>query len=539
MALLASRNAAANILTLSHDKSLVHVCLLPGFPVPTPAAADLFSPALTTKHSASCPWRQTHCNESLLVYQPSHSNDEMVDLFNSLHSKLLRVEVLPELDAIAIQAVRNAASPYGPYDQLVLGVPGRAAGAADGTTVGADLGSRKPQVTVTEVDENGKEVPNGGAVGDAASADGPTILLQPSKLTPQQKAKLLALLGWHVDVIQPDSASGTAAAPYAQSTTYSLQHLGIGGGKGGRQARAAGAEGTAGMAASAGGKYPMSQVVLRCPHCNGKMGLWNFAGVRPVPSGRLTPATSVGAAGIAGLRAPVSPAGAMGVGGWATPTKGTPLAGSGASFVGATIPMPPPASPIGGLLTAPPAAADPLAVTIAGGNYAAGGGTPLRPFGSAATSQPAFGGFGASQPVFGTAALDAEAAAKRAAGAAPSFADIAAAAAAAAASTAGVGAQNRTCVATPLQGQKRKAESEPEAMAVDGEEAGPGHGGKRARVYSGGAGASASAAKGSGPAAAAGTAAAAGGSDLKQLDPVAQHRSWCPWVFTGERNDSG
>ncbi len=516
--------------------NLIPVRLLPGLPVPTPAAADLFSPALTTKHSASCPWRQTHCNESLLVYQPSHSNDEMVDLFNSLHSKLLRVEVLPELDAIAIQAVRNAASPYGPYDQLVLGVPGRAAGAADGNTAGGDLGRRRPQVTMMEVDKNGKEVPIGGAGGEAEGADGPTILLQPSKLTPQQKAKLLALLGWHVDVIQPDSAGGTAAAPYAQSTTYSLQHLGIGGSKGGRQAKAAGAQG---MAASGSGKYPMSQVVLRCPHCNGKMGLWNFAGVRPVPSGRLTPATSVGAAGIAGLRAPVSPAGAIGVGGWATPTKGTPLAASGASFVGTTISMPPPASPIGGLLTAAPAAADPLAVTIAGGNYAAGGGTPLRPFGYAAASQPAFGGFGASQPVFGTAALDAEAAAKRAAGAAPSFADIAAAAAAAAtASAAGVGVQNPTAMAAPVQGQKRKAESEPEAMAVDGEEAGAGHDGKRARVYSGSAGATASVARGSGPAAASGTAAASGG-ELKQLDPVAQHRSWCPWVFTGEEHDKG
>ncbi|PNG99904.1 hypothetical protein TSOC_014305, partial [Tetrabaena socialis] len=171
----------------------------------------MFSPSLTTKHGATCPWRQTACNPSLLAYVPSAAPDNLCALFNSLATKLLRVDVLPDLDAIAIQTIRDAAAPFGPYEDLVLGGGGA-------LTV-----RRPPSVQITEVDGDG------GAAAAAGPSDAgiTTLIVQPNKLTPQQKAKLLALLGWDVDVLQPESAAGAAAAPYAQSAGYSLGHLGV------------------------------------------------------------------------------------------------------------------------------------------------------------------------------------------------------------------------------------------------------------------------------------------------------------------------
>ncbi|KAG2432442.1 hypothetical protein HXX76_008788 [Chlamydomonas incerta] len=519
------------------------------------AAADMFSPALTTKHTATCPWRQTASPPKLLAYVPSSSPEQLCSLFYSLNDKLMRVDVLPDMDTLAIQTLRSTAMPYGSYDDFITaGGPGGGAvivgGAAGGGAAAhgyggysrdQDLAPRRrkmPSVTIRELDDNGDEVmtPTGSAAGagglavaaaaaagggDPASmlqalaaagdaGEGQAVLVQTSKLAPAQKARLLALLGWDVDVLQPDSASGMAVAPYAAGGSYSLNHLGVkpkgaaaaaagGGGAGGG---GGGADGKGGKKAA---KVPSSQVVLKCPICHSRMGLWNYSGVRPVPVGRLTAPPPPAAGGAAALMLSPRPGGASSGG-----------AGGAGAF---------PAAPAA-------VGSDPLSCTIAGGQYGqfgfGGGAAAAKPFGSAAAAAPFRGGSG----LFGSTA--------------------AAAAAAATPSAAAPAAGSATPTpAGGLAGRKRKAEA-PEAMAVDAPSA-PSAGmatpvaapdGKRQRMATtplwGGAGFGAI----GGPASPGGlghggasAAAGAAAGQPRELDPVAQHRSWCPWVYTGSGDE--
>ncbi|EFJ44091.1 hypothetical protein VOLCADRAFT_95721 [Volvox carteri f. nagariensis] len=484
------------------------------------AAADLFSPSLTTKHNASCPWRQTQCNPSLLAYIPNTTNDELCQVFQTLQGKLLKVDVLPEIDAIAIQALRGAAAPYGSYDDLVmLGIDG---GAVGGT--GTPTPRKRTVVRITDVTEgsDGGAAAAAGmaAVGSPLFSDGeqfsagggaaasPTYILQPSKMTPQQKARLLALMGWDIDVLQPDSASGSGALPYTQSAGYSLQHLGVKPKSASKPAVSAATAATA--AASDRERYPMSSVVLKCPHCNCRTGLWNFAGLRPVPTGRLTPSQQ--AAGVAALLSPRA---------------------GGASSGGGAISAVAASGGIGG-------GADPLSMTIAGGQYGLHGAAARTPGPSSSTAFR-FGSSSASEPVFGIVALDAEAQQQKRNGGS---------------SRSGGGFGSPLCGTTPLAasktsaavavtGRKRKAEEQvtPEPMAVDPPRpqtpaaATPGGSGvscgdgltepKRLRLErygnsSGGGVAS--------------PLPAAADTQLRELDPVGQHRSWCPWIYTGTRD---
>ncbi|GFR45274.1 hypothetical protein Agub_g6380, partial [Astrephomene gubernaculifera] len=418
------------------------------------AAADLFSPGLISKHSANCPWRKTQCEPSLLAYVPSSNNDELCQLYQSLQNKLLKVDVLPDLDMIAIQTIRDAAAPYGPYDELVLGLNGTGAIVVPGTT---PVRHKPPVVQITDMDEDKEGAgPSSSAAAASAATEGTaaagvadpaaastTIVVQPSKLTPQQKARLLALLGWDLEVLQPESASGSAAAPYTQSAGYSLAHLGVKPKKPSSGSSPVAAGAGAGAASTANGsgsgsctRYPMSSVVLKCQHCNGRMGLWNFAGVRPVPSGRLTPA------GAAPLLSPK-----------AAPAATAAITPNFASAAAAT-------------------AADPLSVTIAGGQYGLHGIGTARPFGSAAASAPfRFGAASTPQPVFGVAAMDAEAAQRGQAGSFGGSETATGAAAVAPAATPpppqgwsfgfGTGAAAATTATTPVPASRRPQEAKP------------------------------------------------------------------------------
>ncbi|GLC35187.1 hypothetical protein PLESTB_000563900 [Pleodorina starrii] len=501
------------------------------------AAADLFSPSLTTKHTATCPWRQTQCNASLLAYIPSSSNDQLYDLFQALQGKLLKVDLLPDLDAIALQVVRDAAMPYGSYEEMVLGATPSATGTRSGGAAAAAATTpiirRTPGLRIVDVTDAdpAAEPPSGvepsGALTPTGGAGALTYVLQPSKMTPQQKARLLALLGWDIDVLQPESASGSAALPYTQSAGYSLQHLGVkprSASKATPPSAATATTAAAGEAASAAAatttavaspakaaavkpvreRYPMSSVVLKCPHCNSRTGLWNFAGLRPVPTGRLTPAPP--ATGAAALLTPPAAVAAPGGGG-----------GGG----------------------------DPLSATIAGGQYGlhgVGGAAAARPFGASSSTPFRFGGAGSTEPVFGIAALDADAQ-KQTSAAATGFGSPFGGAGAR-----GGAATPASAAAAPpprhgLTGTKRKAEDQgtPEPMAVDGAgwrtpsgAAAAAADGKRPRLQSqaGGAGAGASPL---------GRMQTPGGSvdpqQIRELDPVGQHKSWCPWVYTGTREE--
>ncbi|KXZ42113.1 hypothetical protein GPECTOR_202g375 [Gonium pectorale] len=459
-------------------------------------AADKFSPCLVSKHANGCPWRQTACDQSLLAYAPNSSNDELCSLFSSLQDKLLKVDVLPDLDAIAIRAVRDAAMPYGPYDDLVLG------------DAGAIVPARRPP-SVRILDDGGAD--GGGASASAAGggaaddpAAGATFIVQPSKLTPAQKARLLALLGWDIDVLEPGSASGVAAAPYAQASGYSLQHLGVRTKKAG--SASGGAAGTAAATAAggsgeSGGKYPMSCVALKCRHCSHRMGLWNFAGVRPVPTGRLTPAQQ--AAGAAALLSPRA------------------ASGGGA------------AAAVASSAAAAAAAADPLSVTIAGGQYGLHGAGGLRPFGAASAAPFRFGSAASAQPVFGITALDPAngstpaAPSSASAGGFGSFGSPLGSPAPAPRPPTGAqtpaAAAGGSRVAFSLTGQKRKAEDQagPAPMALDLEQAADG--GKRQRVGS----------TPPLPVRSPYRLGPGGDGEPLELDPVGQHRSWCPWVYAG------
>ncbi|GIL89590.1 hypothetical protein Vretimale_1847 [Volvox reticuliferus] len=474
------------------------------------AAADLFSPNLASKHNFTCPWRSTACNTSLLAYIPPNNSEELCQMFQTLQGKLLKVDVLPDLDLIAIRALRDVAAPYGSYDDLVMGPGGGAL---------TPVHKRTPAVRIKDVTDGPYGVPASSepsfsdAVSMPAAAgcdnDTPTFILQPSKMTPQQKARLLALLGWDLDVLQPESASGSAALPYTQSAGYGLGHLGVkpksalkGGSKGG-------------AAAADGARYPMSSVILKCPHCNCRTGLWNFAGLRPVPTGRLTPSPY--------------PTGASAL---LSPTNATAAAAGGAA---ATI-----------------AGADPLSVTIAGGQYglhgtARTGSAASRPFGATSSAPFRFGSVSSTEPVFGIAALEAEAQRSKCGG---SSSNPTPAVVGFGSPLGGGDGGGGTAASTPeprRTGQKRKTGEPftPEPMAVDLKAAAqtPGLSGgaasnltdsKRPRLgsYTGGGGGGGTPLTGRG-----GQTPTGDVTQLPELDPVGQHRSWCPWIYTGTREE--
>ena len=527
-------------------------------------STDMFSPSLTTKHTATCPWRQTACQPKLLAYVPSTTPEQLCSLFYSLADKLMRVDVLPDMDTLAIQTLRSTAMPYGSYDDFITAAaPGGGAVVGGGGAAGYshDLAPRRrqmPSATIRELDQNGDEVmtPSGSAAGAAAAmapaaaaggggdaaavlqalvaagdaGEGQAVLVQTSKLAPAQKARLLALLGWDVDVLQPDSASGMAVAPFAAGGSYSLSHLGVKPKAAAAAAAGAGAGGAAvpGTPGGAGGKggkgsskVPSSQVVLKCPICNSRMGLWNYSGVRPVPVGRLTAPPPPAAGGAAALMLSPRPAAASSGGG---------AAAAAAPAVPATI------------------GSDPLSCTIAGGQYGqfgfGGAASAAKPFGSAAAAAPfRFGSAASTAPVFGLAAMDVDA--QRAASAASGPFGSAAAAAAA---TPSMPAPSGSATPAPA-GRKRKAEA-PEPMALDAQHT-PSAGmatpvaapdGKRQRMAAtplwggagfGAVGGPAASPSGLGLGGASALAAASAAGQPRELDPVAQHRSWCPWVYTG------
>ncbi|GIL42338.1 hypothetical protein Vafri_348 [Volvox africanus] len=477
------------------------------------AAADLFSPNLASKHNFTCPWRSTACNTSLLAYIPPNNSEELCQMFQTLQGKLLKVDVLPELDLIAIRALRNAAAPYGCYDELVMGPGGGALTPVHKRTV------RIKDVTDEPYGVHASSAPSFSDIGSpsngAAADDTPTFLLQPSKMTPQQKARLLALLGWDLDVLQPDSASGSAALPYTQSAGYGLGHLGV-------KPKSALKGGSARGAVDADGKrYPMSSVVLKCPHCNCRTGLWNFAGLRPVPTGRLT--------------ASQHPTGASAL---LSPTNAAAAAPGGAAATAGTA-----------------AGVDPLSVTIAGGQYALHGtartgSAASRPFGATSSAPFRFGSACSTEPVFGIAALDAEAQRLKRDG---SSSTPTPAAIGFGSPLGGGGAAAAVSTPAPLRtGQKRKTGEPftPEPMAVDVTAVAtaqtPGPSGaaasnltdsKRPRLgsYTGGGGG-----EGGGGTPLTGVRGQTPTGDVRQLpelDPVGQHRSWCPWIYTGTREE--
>ena len=114
----------------------------------------------------------------------------------------------------------------------------------------------------------------------------PALALRPTKLTLAQKAKVLALLGWDAEVLPTESTSHIQSLQH--SASYSLQHLlgRSGGGGGGSSSSAAGPRSAAPSPTS------MMSVVLSCPTCRSRVGLWNFAGMKPVLVGRFTASTN-------------------------------------------------------------------------------------------------------------------------------------------------------------------------------------------------------------------------------------------------------
>ncbi|GLI70593.1 hypothetical protein VaNZ11_015523 [Volvox africanus] len=472
------------------------------------AAADLFSPNLATKHNFTCPWRSTACNTSLLAYIPPNNSEELCQMFQTLQGKLLKVDVLPEVDLIAIQALRNAAVPYGSYDELVMGPGGGALTPVHKST---------PAVRIKDVTDEPYGVQDSSApllsdiglpLNGAAVDDTPTFLLQPSKMTPLQKARLLALMGWDLDVLQPESASGSAALLYTQSAGYGLGHLGV------KPKTALKGGSGEGAAAADDKRYPMSSVVLKCPHCNCRTGLWNFAGLRPVPTGRLTP--SQHPAGASALLSPTSAS---------TPTAPGGAAGTTSSAAGV----------------------DPLSVTIAGGQYglhgtARIGSTASRPFGATSSAPFRFGSASSTEPVFGIAALEVKAQKSKGDGSSSTPTP----AAGGFGSPLGGGGGAASTPEPRRTGQKRKAGEPftPEPMAVDVTAAAqtptPGPSGgvasnltdsKRLRLgsYTSGGGTSLTGGRAQTP--------AGDVRQLPELDPVGQHRNWCPWIYTGTREE--
>lgn len=124
------------------------------------------------------------------------------------------------------------------------------------------------------------------------------------RLSNVERARLLAITGWDMEILSTSGRGGAMSPPPSRSSCpqYSLIHLTTGSKQNATKASITQRHDqdrpvSQRMASS-------SEVVLSCPCCKAKVGLWNYTGIKAAPVGRVVIPSSDGS-GTTTLQAPV------------------------------------------------------------------------------------------------------------------------------------------------------------------------------------------------------------------------------------------
>ncbi|KAJ9533272.1 hypothetical protein QJQ45_018390 [Haematococcus lacustris] len=482
-------------------------------------ASVMFAEQLVSKHDAGCPWRSTCCDDGVLACSNGTTDltpGALQSGFATRTAQLLRVDRLPDLHPrTAAALVSTAASLFRPASSTGPGPDPLAQQDAADTAAAAlrrALGVRLPA-------SSSKTAGVGEAGGDKGADLAAVPAVLPAAPTHSQKAKLLALLGWECQELVGESSSlrgghpagkqGSQGPPIAfhpSACVYGLAHLGIASGSGKSRHGKGQADcrqgGVAAGEKAAPSRLSMANVVLSCPLCKSRVGLWNCipgasASSLPAkqpPSTLDPPPPSPGhAAGSQTLTHPAQPA--------LAPVSALPCPSPKVSLfstiAGGSYQAPARASmatvPGWSSPRTPQAAGRPSAASIPSTALHSPTSQPLAPAMQTALT-PVFGvgGLASKPPVFGLNSFPA------------------ASASAAAAMTAGLSSplRARGGAASPARCQAEAA----------------GRGEQAPSRLSGPV---------SGSSAADGLSLNGGRGGVDAFDSLGQHRSWCPWVFTG------
>lgn len=469
-------------------------------------AAERFGEQLITSHLAMCPWRASPCAESVLAYKPVPKSDPVAEHHARL-VQLRRLDLLPPVEARALDDVlqRLDGGDQQSLMQLIAEVRGSdAAGGSSGADGQRPVTTAQPPAAPAE------------SAGDVPAVPPTTPSKQRLGLT--ERAALLALCGWELQIVAPESNSTVQSLTHTAS--YGLSHLisspvlkrrkssvqppapstaavagSSNGGSGSlattpaaKQAQLPTTCGPDNGMAEAGEPVSMLNAVLNCSHCHSRVGLWNYSGLRPSTLGRFQPP------------APELPFSTPRSGN--TPSATTPRAATLTPTPGADV-----AHSLSGSKAAP--TLDRLSCTIAGGGFAPPRSAASSPapaagfsFGSSSSRSAAFGlqALGPSSipssPMFTPSKRHTvtEDKAGSVSNTGQSIQDLAGVQQAGCSSTAAASPQ--PSIAAPLGSLLQPSSSAGAGLAV---------------------------------AFPATTPAAA----REPFDPLRHHRSWCPWVYTG------
>ncbi len=465
---------SCNLMSLACPQILCH---LPAVPQAESAAATIaqYSVLLINSHDDSCPWKHRTCDQALLAYPPA-PEERLRAAFEARVAALQRLDMAPRvsLAAVAAAAVTSAAR------MAARGSAGGAAASAEAAGGGwavdalaVLLGVPKYELLV-HARKPGSD--NWSSAGQ-------------QELSEQQQLLLLALCGWDISTLPQRSSNSSKAILHRSASP--LAHL--------VQPPPA----AAGAAGSSNGadRISSSDAMLWCNECGATAGLWTFNCVGPLylkalqlnaARAKALEATSLTSLALpAASRREASP-GVPGAG-----VFGTPGSANGHEH-------------------AEGGAVQSLFQTIAGGDLVAAPRLPKRRFGSES-----------GDAVFGLGAFEVEAKRRRSDG---SFGG----------SEFGVsraGSEARSDMVSP------SASPAPVTTAGTAGDTGAAHAGSNGTA-GGGAGASGSTGTAQverrastpslppllPPSLLSPRPIAAAQADRPLLDPIEQHRPWCPWV---------
>ncbi|MEW5304402.1 MAG: hypothetical protein WDW36_007013 [Sanguina aurantia] len=278
----------------------------------TQTAAEKFGEQLITSHLAMCPWRASPCAESVLAYKPVPKSDPVAEHHARL-VQLQRLDLLPPVEPRALDDVLQRLEGGDQQSLMQLLAEVRGSDAAGGSSSAA--GGRP--VTVAQPPAAPAE-----SAGDVTAVPPPTPSKQ--RLGLRERAALLALCGWELQIVAPESNSTVQSLTHTAS--YGLSHLisspvpkrrkssvhtpapatpapatavAAGSSTAGsgslattpaaKQVQRPTTVGPDNGMAAAGEPVSMLNAVLSCSHCHSRVGLWSYSGLRPSTLGRFQP----------------------------------------------------------------------------------------------------------------------------------------------------------------------------------------------------------------------------------------------------------
>ncbi|GAX83933.1 hypothetical protein CEUSTIGMA_g11357.t1 [Chlamydomonas eustigma] len=222
-------------------------------------AGRMFAEQLIIRHAAHCPWRKLSSPRDLLL-SPSPSEPE--DKLKAVHTYLRRVQRLSRLDRLPELSEPTLKS-------ILL--------SCQLETLASLL---KLPVSLLEklrsnIESKATLLDSSNIAPALSSSSSLLPSSPPVKLSHDARARILAALGWDVEVLH----DGAAAASGPQPAQYSLLHLGVQKSKCGLQQQ---------QQQQQQQQLSSASVALCCSDCKVRAGLWNFLGPRPPPVGRVT-----------------------------------------------------------------------------------------------------------------------------------------------------------------------------------------------------------------------------------------------------------